>query len=251
MPDASGAWKGSFGDESVELGMSLRSAGDMRIPADGFDMDAVLRKRCDLLGGITPPLHVRVIAAPVPVHGTTAGTVTGYEPLQEGHGLFPQCDALVTAVPAIALTVTAADCLPVFFFDPEQRVIGLAHAGWRGLTAHESDVLTETVRALVRLGAAAECVGVAIGPSVGPCHYAVDDERRALFAKRFGAEVVRGNAVDLRQAAVAALTRCGVPRSRIAAEPPCTACEATRFFSRRIDGKEPPEVGMAWIVMAG
>lgn len=183
------------------------------------------------------------------MHGAAVGTVTGQETLQEGHALFPQSDALVTTTPGIVLTITAADCLPVYFFDPVLGAIGLAHAGWRGLVAAPRGVLAATVDALTALGSRPEDLHVEVGPSVGPCHYAVDADRRAQFSERFGAAVVCDQVLDLRRAAVRALLDAGLAAALVSAEPPCTACQPDRFFSRRIDGREPPEVGMAWIVM--
>lgn len=233
----------------LSAGMTLREDGDMRLRADGVVQDEMLRKRSACLGGITPPLHQHAIAAPLPVHGAGVATVIGGQPFQEGHVLFPHTDALVTVVPGIVLTVTAADCLPVFFFDPVLGAIGLAHAGWRGLVAPPHGILAATVEALVALGSKPTDLRVEVGPSVGPCHYAVDPERRAQFAERFGSAVVCDQAIDLRQAAVQALLGAGLDPKQITAEPPCTACQSERFFSRRIDGRDPPEVGMAWIAL--
>ena len=230
----------------LSAGMTLREDGDMRLRADGVVQDDMLRKRCAYLAAQFPDAP---IAAPLPVHGAGMATVTGDEPLQEGHMLFPQTDALVTAVPGCVLTVTAADCLPVYVFDPVRGAIGLAHAGWRGLVAPPQGVLSATVEALARLGSRPEDLRVEVGPSIGPCHYAVDPERRAQFAERFGSAVVCDQALDLRRAAVQALLGAGLDPKQIAAGPPCTACEADRFFSRRIDGREPPLCGMAWIAL--
>ena len=47
----------------------------------------------------------------------------------------PRADAIVTRVPGLAIGVSTADCGPVLFADPEARVIGAAHAGWRGALA--------------------------------------------------------------------------------------------------------------------
>lgn len=248
----------------LSAGMSLRKDGDMRLRADGVVQDEMLRKRCAYLDAQFPDA---TIAAPLPVHGAAVATVMGVgarssclpagrralggitPPLHQGHVLFPETDALVTALSGIVLTITAADCLPVFFFDPVRGAIGLAHAGWRGLVAPPHGVLAATVEALTALGSKPQDLRVEVGPSIGPCHYAVDPERRAQFAERFGSAVVCDQALDLRRAAVQALVDAGLDTKQITAEPPCTACQSDRFFSHRIDGREPPEVGMAWIAL--
>lgn len=230
----------------LSAGMTLREDGDMRLRSDGLVQDVMLQKRRAFLAARFPDV---VIAASLPVHGAVVGTVTGNETVKEGHALFPQTDALVTAVPRIALTVTVADCLPVYFFDPVRGAIGLAHAGWRGLVAPPDGILAATVETLVALGSRPADLRAEIGPSVGPCHYAVDTRRRTKFSERFGTDVVSGKALDLRRTAVRALTEAGLDRKRIVAEPPCTVCQSDRFFSRRADGRDPPEVGMAWIML--
>ena len=65
----------------------------------------------------------------------------------------PRCDGLVTATPGVALGVTGADCGMILFADPEARVIGAAHAGWKGAL---TGVVEATVAAMARLGARAE-----------------------------------------------------------------------------------------------
>lgn len=230
----------------VTAGMSLRADGDMRLRTDGGAQDDVLLRRRTFLSPLLPGVS---IAAPLPVHGVRGARVTGSEPLQGGHALFPSCDALVTSVPGIVLTVTAADCLPVHLFDPVRGAIGLAHAGWRGLVAAPQNVLAATVEALAALGSRPQDLRVVIGPSIGPCHYVVDAELRQRFADRFGADVAQDDALDLRRAATVALVAAGVDAASIAADPPCTACHADRFFSHRVDRRDPPLAGMAWLAM--
>lgn len=215
----------------------------MRVPADPRTRTDVLARRQAYLQARIAP---RAIAAPLPVHGAGVARVTGSEPLVSGHALFADVDALVTAVPDVALTITAADCLPIYLIHDQGAAIGLAHAGWKGLVA---GVIQATVDALSALGAPPAALRAAIGPSVGPCHYAVDAARRALFAERFGPEAVHGEALDLRAAARIALARTGVALAVDMPEPPCTACQAERFFSHRIDRSDPPTTGMAWIAL--
>ena len=81
------------------------------------------------------------------VHGAAVATVTA--PWR--HEDRPRADAMVTATPGVALGILTADCAPVLFADPAARVIGAAHAGWRGAL---SGVLEATVAAMERQGAA-------------------------------------------------------------------------------------------------
>ncbi|UTD27724.1 peptidoglycan editing factor PgeF [Bradyrhizobium sp. WD16] len=93
----------------------------------------------------------------------------------------PRVDAIVTRTPGIAIGATAADCGPVLFADGEARVIGSAHAGWRGAL---TGVLEATIAAMEQLGAARGRIKAAIGPLIRQRSYEVGQE----FVDRFTQE---------------------------------------------------------------
>ena len=109
------------------------------------------------------------------VHGST--TIAVERPWRRKDN--PRADGMVTAVPGIALGVLAADCAPVLFADPEARIIGAAHGGWRGAL---SGVMEATVRAMTTLGAHADRVRAGIGPCIAQPSYEVGPEFEARFA---------------------------------------------------------------------
>src|SRR5258708_7443977 len=109
------------------------------------------------------------------VHGTA--TITVERPWRRAEN--PRADGMVTAVPGIALGVLAADCAPVLFADPEARIIGAAHGGWRGALA---GVMEATVAAMAALGARPERIRAGIGPCIGQPSYEVGPEFAATFA---------------------------------------------------------------------
>ncbi|MDA0655745.1 MAG: peptidoglycan editing factor PgeF [Proteobacteria bacterium] len=82
----------------------------------------------------------------------------------------PKADAMVTDRPGIALGILTADCAPVLFCDPKSKIIGAAHAGWRGAV---SGVLQETVSEMIALGAHRHSISAIIGPTIGPKSYEV------------------------------------------------------------------------------
>jgi polyphenol oxidase len=94
------------------------------------------------------------------------------------HADRPRADAMATRETGIALGILTADCAPVLFADAEARVIGAAHAGWRGAL---SGVLEATVAAMVTLGAAPERIAAGIGPCIGRASYEVGPEFPAPF----------------------------------------------------------------------
>jgi hypothetical protein len=90
----------------------------------------------------------------------------------------PKVDALVTTRANIAIAASSADCVPILFADPEARVIGAAHAGWRGAL---TGVLQATVRQMRALGAQPDRIRAGVGPCIGPASYEVGPEFPAPF----------------------------------------------------------------------
>lgn len=90
----------------------------------------------------------------------------------------PHADAMVTNIPHLAIGITAADCGPILFADPKARVIGAAHAGWKGAFG---GVLEATVTAMEKLGATRPDIVAAIGPLIRQQSYEVGAEFVARF----------------------------------------------------------------------
>jgi polyphenol oxidase len=90
----------------------------------------------------------------------------------------PRADAIVTATPGLAVGVSIADCGPVLFADSEARVVGAAHAGWKGAL---TGILEATVAKMEELGAARARIVAAIGPLIRQSNYEVGPE----FVSRF------------------------------------------------------------------
>jgi len=169
------------------------------------------------------------------VHGTAVWRVG--EPLADG----AEFDGLVSDRVGPVLGAFAADCIPLVFAEPDARVCGAAHAGWRGTVG---GIATHVIARMVELGARAERIRVALGPSIGACCFEVGPEVVAEFRAVLGelpGLIVRGphkDHIDLRVATRAMLERAGVRPETIDDRPPCTRCEGDRFFSYRRDGRE-------------
>ena len=159
----------------------------------------------------------------------------------------PRADAVVTRTVGLAIGVSTADCGPVLFADADARVIGAAHAGWRGAL---SGVIEATVAAMERLGAARGRIRAALGPmirqdnyEVGPefiARFAADDKASADF---FCPAMREGHALfDLAGYIDARLNRAGV--REIEDLGLCTYAEPARFFSfRRTTHRAEPDYG--------
>src|SRR5439155_4885480 len=94
--------------------------------------------------------------------------------------LWPVADAMWTDRAGVLLSVAAADCVPVLVAAREGP-IGAAHAGWEGTS---KGVTTALVSALVAAGADPHALAAAIGPSIGPCCYTIDEARAAMVRER-------------------------------------------------------------------
>jgi len=90
----------------------------------------------------------------------------------------PLADAIVTRSEGLAIAATAADCGPILLVDPNTRVIGAAHAGWKGAL---TGILESTVEAMEKLGAERSGIVAAIGPLIRQHSYEVGGE----FVDRF------------------------------------------------------------------
>ena len=107
------------------------------------------------------------------IHSPDAVVASGPWP-----GERPRADAIVTRTEGLAIGATAADCGPILFVDPSARVIGAAHAGWKGAL---TGVLESTVAAMEKLGAERSGIVAAIGPLIRQHSYEVGGE----FVERF------------------------------------------------------------------
>jgi YfiH family protein len=148
----------------------------------------------------------------------------------------PRADAIVTRTGGLAIGVSTADCGPILLADPVARVIGAAHAGWRGAL---TGVAEATVAAMERLGAARGQIRAAVGPMIRQDNYEVGPDLIARFAaedkgsERFFRPAGRdGHALfDLGGYIAARLERAGV--RQIEDLRLCTYAEPARFFSFR------------------
>ena len=175
--------------------------------------------------------------------GITHGAQVVVAGEQEAGEYILDTDALITNAPNLFLTVTAADCMPVFYFDPTNHSIGIAHAGWRGLVA---GALENVVHAMEHTyGSKAKDLEVVIRPHIGPCHYDVGAEVAAQFDQR---SIERRDGrlfARLAHEAEGRLHNAGI--RQVSIEPICTYCAAERFYSARHDKPEPLQGMVAYI----
>ena len=159
----------------------------------------------------------------------------------------PRADAIVTQVPGLAIGISTADCGPVLFADPQARVLGAAHAGWRGAFG---GVIESTLAAMEKLGADRTRVVAAAGPMISQANYEVGQELVDRFLAtepandRFFAPATRpGHAMfDLPGYVVARLQAAGVRHVENLAV--CTYGNPAQFYSyRRSTHRAEPDYG--------
>ena len=152
------------------------------------------------------------------------------------HRDYPECDALVTDTPGVALLVFTADCTPILLHDPVTGAVGAAHAGWRGTV---QAIGARTLQAMVdNFGCRPENIRAAIGPNIGKCCFETDADVPDAMVAAFGEEVnafieKRGEKyhLDLKAINALILRRAGVQHIDISDN--CTMCEHDRFWSHR------------------
>ena len=148
----------------------------------------------------------------------------------------PRADAIVTRMPALAIGVSTADCGPLLFADDTARIVGAAHAGWRGAF---TGVIEATVAAMEKLGAERRRIAVALGPTIRQPNYEVGPEFVARFteadpdnARFFAAAPNAGHALfDLAGYIADRIQRAGIVQFEDLGL--CNYAEPERFFSFR------------------
>lgn len=146
---------------------------------------------------------------------------------------FDNTDALITNLPQIAIALNFADCVPILFYDPIQRVIAAAHAGWRGTVAK---IGVKTVDKMVEnFSCKPEDIMALIGPAIGKCCFEVkDDVKEKLLMtidKSHHLESCEKNNLDLKLINKFQLLARGINKIDLCEY--CTSCQNELFFSYR------------------
>ncbi len=156
-------------------------------------------------------------------------------------------DAMVTAIPGLALGILTADCAPVLLADAQGRVIGAAHAGWKGALG---GVLEATLDAMEKLGADRSRIAAAVGPCISQANYEVGWDFRDRFLEQglrnrkfFTPSGKEGHyRFDLEDYAAARLTAAGI--ASVEKMGVCTYPPENGFFSfRRTTHAGEPDYG--------
>lgn len=160
-----------------------------------------------------------------------------------------EADAAMSHCPGVVCAVLVADCLPVLLCDTAGSVVGVVHAGWRGLAG---GVIENTVRELRRYSRGDQIIAW-LGPAIGPQHFEVGDEVREVFAEydRQAAHAFLPGKVpgkwyaNLFKLARQRLAHAGI--NQVYGGDVCTFSNPEKFYSYRRDGKTGRMAGLLWM----
>lgn len=234
--------------------VSLRNGGASQAPYDdgwgggglnlgahvGDDLISVQRNRQQLSSWL--PAQPAWLSQ---VHGSVVLDAATIDPLADP----PTADSSFTIARQVVCAILTADCLPVLFCDRAGTVVGVAHAGWRGLAA---GVLEQTVAAMRNAGA--DQILAWLGPAIGSTAFEVGTEVRAVFIAidaalvcafvpipardgKYLADIYQLARLRLRHAGVNVITGGGF----------CTYSDARRFYSYRRDGMTGRMASFIWL----
>jgi YfiH family protein len=170
------------------------------------------------------------------VHGNAVIAVENAERLVIG-----RADGLLTQQKDIVVGMATGDCLPIVFFEKNKNIIGVVHAGFKGLLV---GIIESMLEEIIKRGGESKNVIAGIGPGIGVCCYNVGEDRTALFTERFPTfrnmfEKRNGQLyLDIKSVAKQILVQQGVLEENIEIMPYCTSDNNDLFYSFRKDSKE-------------
>lgn len=207
----------------------------------GDDMEAVCTNRERVSTLLQFPLNHWVGAEQT--HDTVIRKISKHE---RGRGAssyetsFKGTDGFYTSETGILLTLCYADCVPLYFIAPENNMIGVAHAGWKGTV---SQIGRKMIDLWVEEGIRPDQIFVVIGPSICEKCYIVDNLVIKLVeniledvdVKPYNLINENQYSLDLRMLNRLILLKAGVPDKNISVTNFCTSCHHDVFFSHRRD----------------
>ena len=202
----------------------------------GDDPKVVSQNVCDVK--LAAGIHDGRVVTMRQVHGANIVEVKDKKLKEAG-----EADGMITGEADLYLAVLTADCVPMLFVAPEQKLVAAVHAGWRGTLAGIAEKTVSLFKS--QYNVEAKGLEVALGPSIGVCCYEVKDDVTVPLMKKWGTLttpsvfVKQGKSfVNLRRLNRDILRASGVPGNQLFQVGPCTSCAAAEFFSYRRERSE-------------
>ena len=209
------------------LNLSLRVGDDPEIVKDNI---------CDMKNAVG--IHNGRVVTMKQVHGDHIVQIQDSNIKETG-----EADGMLTRQGGVYLGVLTADCVPILFLAPGQKLVGAVHAGWRGSLAGLAAKMVQFL--LEEQSILPSEIEVALGPSIDGCCYNIGRDVAEPLIERWSGTAnsciqMRENKLylHLRDLNTAILHRAGIPQSQIFRIGPCTSCAEDEFFSYRREKKQ-------------
>lgn len=210
------------------LAISTRDNGPMKIQGNLLNKFLVKKNQKNFFNTLNIK-NEKVVRAGL-IHGSEVVIVK-----DDTKGI-PQADGLITNHKDIFLSITVADCLPIFIYDPDNKVICLIHAGWKGL---QKNILSIAIQKLVNsFDSNPSNIIVGIGPGISKCHFEVLEDVANIFKNSFPKTIERRAGkifLDLKFIAKEQLKHLGLQNKNIEVSQACTYCQENKYYSYRRD----------------
>jgi len=205
--------------------MSDRNDGSMRLFIDGVLDKKFEKNRKNFFKKIGIDYY-DVISACL-IHGANVKHIKSNK-----QKIIPKTDALVSREKNTFLSVTSADCIPILFYDPRAKIVGIAHAGWRGVVGK---IAEKTIEKIVKLGGSAKNIRVAMGPGINKCHFDIGKNIGKKFIPYKELIEKRDDKyfVELKEIIKKQLLHSGITEKNIENKNDCTFCNSKKYFSFR------------------
>ncbi|WP_028549295.1 peptidoglycan editing factor PgeF [Paenibacillus sp. UNC451MF] len=244
-------------------GVSKKEFGSLNCGLHVMDVpEDVIKNRSRLAEALNMKLEDCTYAEQV--HGNEVQVVTRQlagAGVDSREGAIQAKDAFITNEPGLFLHALFADCVPLLFFDPVQRAVGLAHAGWKGTVLQIARKTLEAMES--QYGTKAADVLAAIGPSIHSCCYEVDENVISQIVQTMDELGIENKNDDksawiyenkdngkynlsLQQMNRQIMIKAGILPSHIEISSLCTSCRTDLFFSHRKEGGKTGRMA-AWI----
>ena len=144
--------------------------------------------------------------------------------------IFKNVDGLITKEKDIFLMVKTADCIPIFFFEPVKKIIGVAHAGSEGTRLN---IVKSVIWKMIEIGAIIDSILIEMGPAISQKHYGVNQNIFQQFVLETDIPQKEWK-LDLKKVIISQLIKEGIPEKNIINRRICTF-ENENYFSFRRD----------------
>lgn len=215
--------------QNLVIALSEKKDGSMRLLGNLIKDKIAIENRNKFLNNLGTNTK-QLISASL-INGNTVKIVSKKDRGQK----IDKTDALITRDKDVFLSITVADCLPIFIYDYQKEIIALIHGGWRSLTQNIlSSVIKKTFN---EFNSRPENILAGIGPGISQCHFAIEKGVLEKFKLYSNAIIKKGTKtfLDLKKIAQIQLINSGLKNENIEISPECTYCLDNKYFSYRRD----------------